>query len=143
MTARRARFWVFVNLDWVKLTLAPGESRSHVTGGRHEEGYSWTVETWDFDGQTVTREIDTTASDCDGKHYERDVEACALADLAARPASLQCGECGRVNVDANPCACLHSATWFMHTRIIPPSPAWTSLREYSRRRDYRAEAAGY
>lgn len=122
--SRRARFWAFVNLDWVKITLAPGDQLTHVTGGQHEEGYSFTTETWAFNGQTVTREIDTTGRDCDGRHYEHDVCDCDITDLAFYPSLFYPKE---------------SADSPERTR--PPAPKWERIGRHSR--DFSAEAAGY
>lgn len=62
-----ARFWVLINDCPVKLSMRPGDTLAHVSGGRTDEGYSWTAETWEFDGQGVKSETTINACDCDGR----------------------------------------------------------------------------
>lgn len=62
-----AKFWVLINDCPVKLSLRPGDSLSHVSGGATDEGYSWEAHTWAFNGVDVKSEVTTKASDCDGR----------------------------------------------------------------------------
>lgn len=61
-----ARFWVYWNYDWVKLTLAPGQVLQLYDGGSTEEGYWFLEELFEHDGDTVVRTTRSGGSDCDG-----------------------------------------------------------------------------
>lgn len=84
-----ARFWVYVNGGPVKLTLKPGQSLTHETGGPCDEGWSheiteWTHETIDYaDSETpvVTRNWSTESQDCDGRHGSSGTDSCWLGEL--------------------------------------------------------------
>lgn len=62
-----ARFWIYANESWVKITLRPGQSLSWSYGGRTDEGYSYHYETYESDGETVECLITDTGRDCDGR----------------------------------------------------------------------------
>ena len=84
-----ARFWVYVNGGPVKLTLELGQSLTHETFERHDEGWShevteWTHETIDYrDAETpvVTRNWFNEGTDCDGRHGRGGVDTCWLSEL--------------------------------------------------------------
>lgn len=114
---QNARFWTFINGDWVKLTLAPGYEITHTEGGPTDEGFHREWNTWAHTGEGVERTWETSSRDCDGR-LDRSGECCAtLEQLRAR----NIGEYG-----PNPGALV---------------PEWTECD--SRQRDYNAEAAGY
>jgi hypothetical protein len=114
-TARNtARFWIDRNGGIVRLKLRKGQTVSHSFGGPTEEGYSWTAETYSFDGQTVTCEYGTDARDCDGRVTHSGECSCDVLALRAGYNDLECG-----------------VTF----------PAWQQGQ--SAQRDYSAEAAGY
>lgn len=51
---------------WVKLSLVNGESVEIVSGGPHDEGYSWTYRTYSYANGVVTCDSYTNGRDCDG-----------------------------------------------------------------------------
>lgn len=67
-----ARFWIYWNGTWVKITLRPGERTTVWRGGQTEEGYEQESETYYFteDGEQVIQELNSWGRDCDGR-YER------------------------------------------------------------------------
>lgn len=79
-----ARFWVWANDGWVKLTLRPGQSLGFCYGGAHDEGYSFTHEEYLHDGERVLSRFESEASDCDGRLDRFIVTACPLDQLRAR-----------------------------------------------------------
>ena len=120
-----ARWWEPVNGSWVKITLRPGQSLTHHTGGETEEGYSYTTEQWDFDGRTVERFSFTRSMDCDGRGSSEYGQSCPVERLGTGP---------HLWLGWNP----------DHTDRIDPSrrrPDWQDDR--ASQRDYSAEAAGY
>jgi hypothetical protein len=63
-----ARFWIWHNDGWVKLTLRPGQVFTVVDGGPTDEGYSYTAQVYTHEGDHILRETSTRAADCDGPH---------------------------------------------------------------------------
>jgi hypothetical protein len=82
MTATNARFWVFANNGFVKITLRPDQSLTWGWSARHEEGWSSEVVTWTHTGTAVERERSCDGRDCDGRTSEDQITACALDALA-------------------------------------------------------------
>jgi hypothetical protein len=78
-----ARFWDWQDAGWVKLSIRPGRTLRRCTGGPHEEGYSYTAEAWEHDGDGVHYRRTTWGVDCDGRHESHAEAYCPLADLAA------------------------------------------------------------
>jgi hypothetical protein len=78
-----ARFWTYANGGWIKLTLRPGDTLAHCTGGPTEEGWERRSETYEFDGRHVRREILSEGRDCDGYLSRFVSQECPLARLAA------------------------------------------------------------
>jgi len=78
-----AKFWIDHNGGTVRLKIRSGQTVSHSYGGRTDEGYSYTGESYSFDGQTVTCEWGTDASDCDGRIQHGGEAYCDVAELAA------------------------------------------------------------
>jgi hypothetical protein len=110
----QARFWTDHNGDIVKLKITAGQTLSHSYGGPTDEGYSWTVLTYSFDGKTVTCEWDSDARDCDGRMQHSGLTVCHVDQLAS----------GYVDPDMG-------VTF----------PAWQTSEEHQR--DHSAEAMGY
>lgn len=79
------RIWQLINGDWVKLTLKPGKDIEHLTGGPHEEGYSYNVDTWSLSEEENCIHLSCFAwgKDCDGPHESRSELECSLDDLKA------------------------------------------------------------
>jgi hypothetical protein len=119
-----ARFTAYINGDYVRLTLKPGQTLNHHEGGLTDEGYSHTHTSWSYDGLHVTRDSHNDSSDCDGRLTSSHEQSCPVGLLRAHRADYgfwsDTGEC-----------------WSKG----PPMPEWQ--HEGSDRRDYRAEAMGY
>jgi hypothetical protein len=80
-----ARLWVYINDDFVKLTLSPKQGLTWSKAWRTEEGYASISETFEFDGQEVWHRTDRDGRDCDGRLSTREDETCSLESLQARP----------------------------------------------------------
>ena len=119
---KRVRFWEFINGDWVRLTLTPGDCIAHRDGGANEEGYRVSWHTWSYDDNVpcVRYSVDTDARDCDGRCTYRGDFICRLDQLAVR------ANYGKETDSAG--------------RVIM-LPEWQEMSEA--RRDFSAEAAGY
>lgn len=76
------RFWAY-NQGWVRLTLKPGQKMTHVTGGRTDEGWSRTVETWEHTGDGVRRTYLDEGQDCDGYTSQEGVLFCRASEIGA------------------------------------------------------------
>ena len=76
-----ARFWHFGPCGPVKLTLRPGQSLTHSTGGRTDEGWSQSSTRWTHEGETVHLEWCDDGSDCDGRLTRTGENRCALDRL--------------------------------------------------------------
>lgn len=61
------RFREWINGGHVFMTLAPGQTRYHTSGGQTEEGYSYSAMAWSYDGAVLSCECTTDARDCDGR----------------------------------------------------------------------------
>lgn len=79
-----ARLWVYINDDFVKLTLRPKQGLTWGKAWRTEEGYASISETFEFDGQEVWHRTDRDGRDCDGRLSTREEETCPLESLQAR-----------------------------------------------------------
>lgn len=79
----RARFWVPVNGDLVKLSLRPGLELEHYFWRRTDEGFEARWVCWTHDGVRIVREWSNTSRDCDGYLRRRGTEACELDEVAA------------------------------------------------------------
>ncbi|HVL15826.1 MAG TPA: hypothetical protein VM529_24860 [Gemmata sp.] len=121
-TVPTARFLVWENDQWVKISLRPGQSLTRDVGGPTEEGYSWESTTWTHTGQGVAQEYSSGGRDCDGRHEYHSESYCPLEDLAARDATVE-------NYDGTT----------SHAGVMAPD--WQ--HGGSIRRDHTAEAAGY
>ena len=117
--AKTVRFWTFENDDWVRLSLAPGQSVRWSTGGPDEEGWSARGSVWFHAGDRIVRRWWSDGCDCDGRLQRGGSDQAALTELAAEPAY------------RNPV--------FRGRAIYRPE--WVEIdRE---QRDFYAEAAGY
>lgn len=108
-----ARFWLWWNQSWVKITLRPGESVSMYTGAPTDEGYSCEAQVYSYDEDVVEYAITTWGSDCDGRHEWHGNGHCHVSNLQANDAD----EHG------------------------PARPEW--VKGHSRQYDQYAEMAGY
>jgi hypothetical protein len=80
-----ARFWIWWNQSWVKLTLKPGQEVTLLSGGPTDEGYSHSAETYVHEGDRVACSVANESRDCDGPGSYYWSGACLLSNLAARP----------------------------------------------------------
>lgn len=85
MKARNARFWVFVNGGAAKLTLRPGQTLRHGTGGPTDEGWSWGETSWTHAGDEVRREWVEDGRDCDGRQTQTGTDYCPISRLRSGP----------------------------------------------------------
>ena len=119
-----ARFWVWENDGWIKLTLKPGQTLRYFHGGLTDEGFSHHHQEFEYDADdgVVISRYTSHARDCDGPHdYECDSH-CPVSELQARPPEPADPEWG--------------------TEEIPvPRPEWRKVS--ASQRDYYAEAMGY
>lgn len=81
-----ARFWEFINGDWVKLTLSPEKPLSWGYYSRTDEGYHAENHTWEMIDGGVLRTSETSGRDCDGRHGTDQRDFCSLENLRAIPA---------------------------------------------------------
>lgn len=107
--------WVWHADRWQGLRLAPGESVTLSEGGRTDEGWSRSDETYTRteDGSVVLLDAYSDGVDCDGRLSTTWHGVCPVGDLGAVP----------------------------EDDHGPARPRWTELSR--RQRDYSAEAAGY
>jgi len=119
-----ARFWVWENDGWIKLTLKPGQTLRWAKGGKCDEGFSIDYNEYEYDADdgVVLSRFTNESQDCDGRHsYYGDAE-CPISELQARPPEPADPEWG--------------------TEEIPvPRPEWRKVS--ASQRDYYAEAMGY
>lgn len=80
---RNARFWAFVNGCHVKITLRPGQTLGHATGGPNEEGWSSEFVEWTHEGDHLRRESGSDGADCDGRFSTGGVDVCDLDHIAS------------------------------------------------------------
>ena len=120
-TKKSARFWVWANGGWVKLSLQDGETLSHDVGYPTDEGYHRESTTWAVRYGHVMRIHETEGRDCDGRHSSHTEHRCRialLADMVSRREQDNDGEEVRI-------------------------PRWERIGRRCHVRDYTAEAAGY
>jgi len=80
-----ARFWVFENDAWVKLTLRPDQRLAHHQSERHDEGFSYRHNAYHHTGAAVVCEWSNGGSDCDGRIDRSGAIICAIEELRSRP----------------------------------------------------------
>lgn len=118
---QNARFWIYVNDGFVKLTLQPGQELRWHHAWHNGEGWSAEGYTWLYadDEPTVYETHDTDGRDCDGRLSTHDEFYCPIAELqttAERPDQWE-------------------GFW------ADRKPNWERLKAWQR--DYAAEAMGY
>jgi hypothetical protein len=79
-----ARFWVYVNDGWVKLTMKPDSELVHYRRGPCDEGWSGNGSTWRFDGHTLREYWIDEGRDCDGYIRTTGERYCDVGELKAR-----------------------------------------------------------
>jgi hypothetical protein len=117
-------FWEFLNDSFVKLKLAPGQSREHYCGSRDEEGCSsqWNRWTFDAEGGQIVNEFVQEGRDCDGRSRRAGTLVCPLNQLF----SLKADAWKQTHMECAP---------------FPARPRWQTVD--LRQRDHSAEMAGY
>lgn len=80
---RNARFWIYWNGGFVKLTLRPEQSVEMAHSEPNDEGgYSAKYESYRHDGDGVYNEWERSGRDCDGSHSEGGASFASLDKLA-------------------------------------------------------------
>lgn len=112
---KNARFWTWVNDGFVKITLTPGQSLTHESGGPTEEGWWYSSTTWEtHDDEHIRRKWSSEARDCDGRMDRYGDDICHVNEL------------------------------MFHDAYSDPTiqlPNWVEERAYQR--DHTAESMGY
>ena len=86
---KTARFWIWENGDWVKLSIRPGQTLSHAKYHRHDEGWSDVYASWENLGGVVERSVEIHNQDCDGRHGESYTDTCLIEELTARDTKIE------------------------------------------------------
>lgn len=108
-----ARFWVWWNDGWVKLTLRPEQKLECGWRKPTDEGWSSYYESWEHDGSGVLCQSEDDGVDCDGRLTRNWEGYCPLERLS----------------------------WVETDDLEVNRPAWERGNAYQR--DYSAEACGY
>lgn len=114
-----ARFWVYVNNGWVKITLEPGQVLSWARCAATEEGWESEQVEWVHQGWFVQRTWCDQGRDCDGLIEHHGEDMCPLGNLCD----------GEIDVE------------FWPEMSGERKPAWSGRARWQR--DHAAEAAGY
>lgn len=80
------RFWEFINMNWVKITLKHEQCLSHSKSGPTDEGYSYESSSYSYTDGCVYREWENGGSDCDGPIRRNGTDICPVEKLASIPA---------------------------------------------------------
>lgn len=88
---RQARFWIDHKGGVVRLKIRAGDTLCFSHGGATDEGYSWTGESYAFDGQRVTCQWATDSRDCDGRMTHNGEAFCHVARLSSGYTDPDCG----------------------------------------------------
>ncbi len=116
---KNARFWVFWNNDWAKVTLRPGQGVTMSSFQYTDEGFSRTTEDYYYNEHrnVIESTWHNESRDCDGPLERFGKYECNVADL-------------NFNEGRN-----DEYGW------CPSRPLWKKVS--SRQRDHYAEAMGY
>lgn len=122
--AKNARFWVWYNGSWVKLTLKPEQCLTHTIGGQTDEGFNYCQSTWLHEFRCsmpyVTWCEETWGRDCDGRYDSGSLNGCHVDQLKAFDQYAEFPDPANVGI---------------------MRPAWTCWG--SNQRDHTAETANY
>lgn len=116
-----ARFWVWWNDGWCKLSVRPGESMIAVRCARTDDGWSSRIETYSYpEGSDRVQSVCLSEGrDCDGRLSQNWEGYCLLTELSAVP-------------------CYSSPP---RHPVCVMTPHWRRFGE--NQRDYSAESMGY
>ncbi len=81
-----ARFWLWINDGWVKLTLRPGQTLAWASTRSTDEGWASEYECFEHDGAGVLSVCGTDGVDCDGRLETHREFYCPLECLKAHVA---------------------------------------------------------
>jgi hypothetical protein len=81
---QNARFWEFINDDWVKVTLQPNQILAWENCSKDWEGYNLNHYRWSHEGDKVVCECTNIATDCDGRFDRFSEYECHLSQLQGR-----------------------------------------------------------
>ena len=70
MSTKNARFWIWENNGWIKLTLRPGQELTWTAFSTHDEGWSRYSTVWEYCGDVVECHQYVDGCDCDGRHSQ-------------------------------------------------------------------------
>lgn len=124
--AETARFWVYLERGWVKLSIPHGKTLRWGSSSADEEGFHSCYHEWSYHSE-VTWYEGLSGRDCDGRYSNEKTVSAPVKDLAADPAR---GFIGRWN----------GKKWSEHWEK-PATPKWSRHEELCH--DYSAQKAGY
>jgi hypothetical protein len=81
---KTARFWVWVNDGWVKLSIPPGQCLTWSEAHPTDEGWSGQSQCWTNTGEEVILEWTDEGRDCDGFISHEGTSTCPIEQLRAR-----------------------------------------------------------
>ncbi len=81
---QNARFWEWINGDWVKLTLEPGQTLEWGAGSGDEEGWHAHGSQWSLCAGLVLVAAWTDGADCDGRFSTETKYTCDVEYLRYR-----------------------------------------------------------
>ena len=79
-----ARFWVYRNGTYVKLTLKPGQEVRHAFYRTTDEGWASQTDSWRHGMDRVRNTWRFDGSDCDGRTSTSGAQECPLGELQGR-----------------------------------------------------------
>ncbi len=78
-----ARFWVWWNSSWCKLTIRPGQTLGMYAGRSTDEGFAAEAHTYTLEDGEVQAVLTTWGRDCDGRHEWHWDGYCPISKLRA------------------------------------------------------------
>jgi hypothetical protein len=153
---QNARFWVYENGDWVKLTVRPGKPLQWGYSRATEEGYHSEGHEWRIEDDMVIHEATSDGRDCDGRLQQFAEYQCKLGLLPGEVPEgnndVRCRFCqqtlrlsdDREWIDWHDRLFCPDTSHVLHVPVVgfnPPRCPWD--RASASQRDEYAEAAGY
>lgn len=140
-----ARFWIWVNSGWTKITLKPDQSLNW-SRYSYDEGPNTDYDSWEYDGRKVTNKYGSYGRDCDGRYEHHEEREASVTQLQAIPKmELVCNVCGNrvhdYDKEGGKLQCYMREHDGVRLVSGPNVPRWKDTD--SRQRDYSAEAMGY